>query len=71
MAILRHIPERRPKQTCLQLVIIPTQIELIALTHANRQAATSSFIETALSPENRNFKVTLLAHLLKQNTYNY
>jgi hypothetical protein len=30
-----------------------------------------SFMETALSPGNRNFRVTLLAYLLKQNTYSY
>jgi hypothetical protein len=67
----RHIPEQRLKQTYLQLVDIPTQIGLAASTHANRQAATSFSMKTALSPENRSFKVILLAHLLKQNMYNY
>jgi hypothetical protein len=71
IATLRYIPERRLKQICLQLMDIPTRIRLITSIHASRQAVTSFFIETALSPGNRSFRVMLLAHLLKQNTYNY
>src|SRR5258708_40047264 len=70
-ATSRHIPEQRSKQTYLQLVDIPTQIGLAASTHASRPAATSFSMKTALSPGNRSFRVMLLAHLLKQNTYNY
>jgi hypothetical protein len=75
IAILRHIPEQRLKQRLkqiyLQLVDIPTQIRLAVSTHASRQATISFFMEIALSPGNRSFRVMLLAYLLKQNTCNY